>query len=164
MDKHTKPFAKVRSSAIDGRVKNPIYKKDQLKQLHRILAANASEIQNAMREDTANRTAVDVKIEYWLALQCVAGFHSSIDPEAALKEEYLISKGIDAPKAREAVGIVVIEPASHGFLYSLIAALAPAIAGGNCVIVQVCISPCHPFQKDDKTDLAYKSFSWISHC
>lgn len=156
MDKHPKPFAKVRSAAIDGRVKNPFYKKDQLKQLHRILAANASDIQNAMREDTANRTAVDVKIEYWLALQCVAGFHSSIDPEAALKEEYLISKGVDTPNARDAVGIVVIEPASHGFLYSLIAALAPAIAGGNCVIVQVFIPQCHPFRKGENEDCTYE--------
>lgn len=136
MEKRPKPFAKVRSSAIDGRVQNPFYKKEQLNKLHRILAENALKVQDAMRADTANR-AVDVKIEYWLALQCIASLYSSIDPDAALKDEYAVSNGIDAPNAREAVGIVVIEPTSQAFVYSLIAALAPAIAGGNCVIVQV---------------------------
>jgi acyl-CoA reductase-like NAD-dependent aldehyde dehydrogenase len=37
----------------------------------------------------------------------------------------------------------VIEPACHAFLYCLVSALAPALAAGNCVVVQVSIQPRH---------------------
>ncbi|KAF4466327.1 aldehyde dehydrogenase family 3 member b1 [Fusarium albosuccineum] len=131
----TKPFAKVRSSAIDGRAQNPYYRKAQLKQLHATLADNAAQIQEAIKKDTNNRP-VEVKIEYWLALQCIADAFTSINPEKALEEEYAIANGHDDANNREPVGIVVIEPSSHAFFYSLIAALVPAIAAGNCVIVQ----------------------------
>ena len=53
-----------------------------------------------------------------------------------LDDEYRIARSVNAPDAREPVSIVLIEPAAHTFLYSLVSALAPALGAGNCVIVQ----------------------------
>lgn len=132
-----KPFAKVRSSAVDGRVHNPYYKLDQLKSLHRVLADNSRQIQESIKSDTGYRTA-DVKVEYWLALRCIAKSYASIDPKKILQDEYAIASGQDVPDAREPYGIVVIEPSQHAFFVSLVSVLAPALAAGNCVVVQVC--------------------------
>ncbi|RSL82375.1 hypothetical protein CEP51_005196 [Fusarium floridanum] len=131
----TKPFTSVRSAAIDGRTQNPFYRKTQLKQLHSTLADNAAQIQEAIKKDTNHRPA-EIKGEYWLALQCIADAFASIDPQKCIEDEYAISKGRDDADSRSPVGIVVIEPSLHAFFYSLIAALVPALAAGNCVIVQ----------------------------
>ncbi|EEU42946.1 uncharacterized protein NECHADRAFT_95375 [Fusarium vanettenii 77-13-4] len=131
----TKPFAAVRSAAIDGRVLNPFYRKTQLKQLHTTLSDNAAQIQEAIKKDTNHRPA-EIKGEYWLALQCIADAFASIDPQKCIEDEYAISKGRDDPHNRSPVGIVVIEPSPHAFLYSLMAALVPALVAGNCVIVK----------------------------
>lgn len=130
------PFSRVRTAAIDGRVHNPIYRKTQLKKLHDALAGSAAEIRKAIAQDTGHRPA-EITVEYWLALRCLADSYASIDPEALLAAEYAVATSRDTPDAREPVGIVVIEPAAHTFLFSLISALAPAIAAGNCVVVQV---------------------------
>ncbi|KAF4980027.1 hypothetical protein FZEAL_3889 [Fusarium zealandicum] len=131
----TKPFAKVRGSATDGRVQNPFYRKNQLKRLQETLADNATEIQGAIKKDTSHRLS-EVKIEYWLALQCISEAFNSIDPDKCLAEEYHLANGQDDPDCREPVGIVVIEPSTHAFFYSLVAALVPALVAGNCIIVQ----------------------------
>lgn len=131
-----KAFANIRSSAIDGRVHNPFFRRDQLKKLHKSLVQNASKLQDAMEEDGI-LTPAESKIEYCLALQCIAEVHDGIDPRKALEAEYAIANGVDAPGSRQPIGVVVIEPSLDGFLYSLVAAVAPAIAGGNCIIIQV---------------------------
>lgn len=132
----TKPFSAIRSAAIDGRVHNPIYRKDQLRNLHSALADNASSIQDAIAKDSKNQSS-EVKVEYCLALQIIADAYNAIHPDKQLEEEYSVKKGHDDVTSREPAGIVVIEPSSHAFFYGLIAALAPALAAGNCVIVQV---------------------------
>jgi acyl-CoA reductase-like NAD-dependent aldehyde dehydrogenase len=132
----SKSLAAIRSAAIDGRLHNPFYRKDQLRNLHSALADKAVQIQDAIAKDTKHQTA-EVKVEYWLALQVIADAHESLDPAKAIEDEYAVTKGHDDVTSREPIGIVVIEPAYHAFFYALIAALAPALAAGNCVVVQV---------------------------
>lgn len=131
-----KPFSSVRSAAIDGRACNPYYRKTQLKKLHDKLVDNTAEIQSAIKQDTGYRPA-ETHAEYWLALQCLADSYNSVDTARDLDAEYAIANQKDAPNAREPVGIVLIEPATHAFVFSLISALGPALAAGNCVIVRV---------------------------
>lgn len=131
-----RPFSNVRSAAVDGRLHNPIYAKAQLKRLHDVFSENAAELQAAITRDTGNREA-EVKVEYWLAMRCLADGYASLDTEKLLEEEYAIAKGRDAPAAREPVGIVVVEPTLHTFFYSLVSAVVPAITAGNCIVVQV---------------------------
>jgi len=131
-----KQFSAIRSAAIDGRLHNPIYRKDQLRFLHNTLADNAASIQDAIAKDSKNQTS-EVKVEYCLALQTIADAYNSINPDQQLEEEYSVKKGQDDLTAREPVGVVVIEPAAHACFFGLISALAVAVAAGNCVIVQV---------------------------
>ena len=133
-----KPFSKIRSAAIDGRLHNPIFRKTQLKALHDALSKSITEIQRVISKDTGHRLA-EVKVECWLALRTIAEAYTAIDSAKALKEANALAEGKDAPDAREPIGIVVIEPTSHTFFYSLISALVPALAGGNCVLIQVSI-------------------------
>jgi acyl-CoA reductase-like NAD-dependent aldehyde dehydrogenase len=129
-------FSKVRGSAIDGRARNPFFQKEQLKKLHAVLSANASNIQSSIVQDHAH-TEAEVKVELWLAMRCVADAYTSLNPQKELELEHAISHAKDAPEAKEPIGVVVIEPAKHTFLYSLIGGLVAAIANGNCVVVQV---------------------------
>ncbi|KAH6965162.1 Aldehyde/histidinol dehydrogenase [Fusarium venenatum] len=131
----SKRFSAIRSAVIDGRVHNPIYRKDQLRNLHSALADNASAIQDAIAKDSKNQPS-EVKVEYCLALQLIADAYTSINPDQQLEQEYAVTKGQDDTISREPAGIVVIEPSNHAFFYGLVAALAPALAAGNCVIVQ----------------------------
>ncbi|KAF5235228.1 hypothetical protein FAUST_7193 [Fusarium austroamericanum] len=131
----SKQFSAIRSAAIDGRVHNPIYRKDQLRNLHSALADNASAIQDAIAKDSKHQPS-EVKVEYCLALQLIADAYTAINPDQQLEQEYAVTKGQDDITSREPVGIVVIEPSNHAFFYGLISALAPTIAAGNCVIVQ----------------------------
>lgn len=133
----SKSLATIRAAAIDGRVHNPFYRKDQLRNLHSALADNAVQIQDAIAKDTKHQPS-EVKVEYWLALQVIAEAYNSINPEKELENEYSVTKGRDDTTSREPIGIVVIEPSSHAFFYGLIAALTPALAAGNCIVVQVC--------------------------
>ncbi len=132
----TKPFSKIRSAAIDGRARNPFFKKTQLKQLHDKIVDHLTEIQKAIVEDTGRRLA-ETKVECWLALRCLQQCYNSINPDAELTAEYAIANSRDAPDSREPFGVVLIEPATHAFVFGLISALAPAVAAGNCVIVRV---------------------------
>jgi acyl-CoA reductase-like NAD-dependent aldehyde dehydrogenase len=136
-----KTFAAIRAAAIDGRAHNPFYRKDQLRSLHGVLADNSVQIQDAIAKDTSHQPA-EVKVEYWLALRAIAEAYNSIDPAKDLEEEYSVAKGHDDTTSREPVGIVLIEPSSHAFFYCLVAALAPALAAGNCIIVHVSFSQC----------------------
>jgi acyl-CoA reductase-like NAD-dependent aldehyde dehydrogenase len=130
-----KPFSNLRSAAIDGRALNPIFRKLQLKQLHDTLSANASQIQDAIAADT-DHTPAEVQVEYCLAMRQLAQAYASIDPDQTLHDEYAVSRGKSAAERREAVGIMVIQPAKHAFLSCLMSALVPALAAGNCVVVQ----------------------------
>lgn len=130
-----RPFSKIRSAAIDGRALNPIFRKTQLKQLHDVLSDKASEIQDAIASDTGH-TQAEVQIEYWLAMKQLAQAFAAINPDQALHDEYALSRGQPPSQRREAVGIVVIHAAKHAFFASLMSALVPALATGNCIIVQ----------------------------
>ncbi|KAJ2997949.1 hypothetical protein NUW58_g484 [Xylaria curta] len=116
--------------------KTAVTGKAQLKQIHDALSENDAAIRQAMLEDTSYRH-VEVDLEYWLALECLAKHFDAIDPESALRIEYTIARGEDLVDGTEPVGVVVLETATHCFLYCLMSALAPAISTGNAVIVQV---------------------------
>lgn len=130
-----RPFSKIRSAAIDGRALNPIFRKTRLKKLHDALSDKASEIQDAIASDTGHSPA-EVQVEYWLAMRQLTQAFDAINTDRALHDEYAVSRGQDVPGGREAVGIVVIQAARHAFLSCLMSALVPALAAGNCVIVE----------------------------
>ncbi|KAK4149413.1 hypothetical protein C8A00DRAFT_46978 [Chaetomidium leptoderma] len=129
------PFSKIRSAAIDGRALNPIFRKVQLKQLHDALLEKAPGIQDAIASDTGY-PQTEVQIEFWLAMRQLAQACTAINPDKALHDEYAVSRSQSTPQEREPVGIVVIQPAKHAFFSCLMSAFIPALAAGNCVIVE----------------------------
>ncbi len=131
----TKPFSNLRAAAVDGRALNTIFRKVQLKQLHDALSDKASEIQNAIASDT-NHTPAEVLIEYSLAMKQLAQAYTTLNTTEALEAEYAVSRSQNAPQARQAVGIVLIDPSKHAWFSSLISALVLALAAGNCLVVQ----------------------------
>ncbi|KAK3904165.1 hypothetical protein C8A05DRAFT_13923 [Staphylotrichum tortipilum] len=131
----TKPFGNLRSAAVDGRLLNPITRKVQLKQLHDALSDKAADIQDAITKDTGH-SAAEVLIEYSLAMKQLAQAYTALNTTQALEAEYAVSRNQNAPQARQAVGIVLIDPSKHAFFSSLMSALVPALASGNCIIVQ----------------------------
>lgn len=131
-------LSKVRAAAVDGRLANPIYRQTQLKNLHDALSKATARIEAAISNDNPDYRPVDARLETRLALRLLGEISTAVNPTQALKDEYSIARSQDLAGGRQPFGIVVIEePAPHAFLYSLISALAPAIAEGNTVIVQI---------------------------
>jgi acyl-CoA reductase-like NAD-dependent aldehyde dehydrogenase len=129
-------LSRIRSAAIDGRARNIYYKQGQLEKLHRALVQNAKPIQEISAKDAAYSTA-EAKLEFIQTIRALRKHYSSLDPDKELEAEYAIARNQDAADNREPMGIVVIEPSAHSFLFSIVAPLSAAIATGNCVIIQV---------------------------
>jgi acyl-CoA reductase-like NAD-dependent aldehyde dehydrogenase len=132
----TRPFSKIRSAAIDGRLHNVFHRKTQLKLLFDVLVENSVLIQAAIAQDSEHRD-VEVKLEFLLALKSVKDNYNALHPEKELEAEYLIANGQNAPHNRDPIGVVIIEPTSHTFLYSVVTAISSAIAAGNTFILRV---------------------------
>ncbi|KXJ85369.1 Aldehyde/histidinol dehydrogenase [Microdochium bolleyi] len=131
-------LSKIRAAAVDGRLVNPIYRQTQLKNLHDALSKAATQIEAVLSADSPDSRPVDIRLEVRLALRLLAETATAVAPEQALKDEYAVARGQDFAAGRQPYGVVVIEDvAPHAFFYGLIAALAPAIAEGNVVVVKV---------------------------
>ncbi|KAK2601824.1 hypothetical protein QQS21_004607 [Conoideocrella luteorostrata] len=129
-------LATVRSSAIDGRVHSPIFRKERLQRLHQALSENTSQIQQAILQDHEYRP-IEVRVEFWLAMRCIADAYTGLNPKEEFRREYALSNSRNDASAVQPVGIIIIEPARHSFLYSLVSGIVSAIANGNCVVVQM---------------------------
>lgn len=135
-------LARIRGSATDGRAHNPIFRRTQLKKLHDAVVAHADELERAIvtAEDTAV-TPHDARLELCFAVRAIRELSASprLDVAKTLELEYAVSRGQDARGARRPVGIVVISapPTAHTPVYSVVSAVAAAVAGGNCVVLQV---------------------------
>lgn len=135
-------LARIRGSATDGRAHNPIFRRTQLKKLHDAVVAHADELERAIvaADDTAV-TPHDARLELCFAVRAVRELSASpqLDVAAALELEYAVSRGRDARGARRPVGIVVISvpPTAHTPVYSVVSTVATAVAGGNCVVLQI---------------------------
>ncbi|KAJ9665635.1 hypothetical protein H2201_004327 [Coniosporium apollinis] len=129
-------FQRIREAAIDGRTQNVYYRQSQLERLRDVLVQNEEALQQAIVKDSGN-SVTEAKIEYSLALLALKDQYASLNPAAALEEEYAISHGKDAPQRTEGAGIVNIVPTAYTLLYSVITPLCAAIAAGNCVILEL---------------------------
>jgi acyl-CoA reductase-like NAD-dependent aldehyde dehydrogenase len=138
----------VREAAIDGRMHNIFIRRTQLERLQQTLINEANVIQDAIRQDTGF-TASEATVEYLLTLRTLKEYHQSLDPARALRDEYAIARGEDAPDQREPVGIIYIVPSKHTFFYSTVTAVAGALAAGDCVVIEV-PTPIIPVNVDER--------------
>ena len=136
MSKQPKALSKLQDAVVDGRLANVFFRREQLYRLHETVLQNKNTIVEAIVNDSGN-TAAEAFAEFYAILSAITSYHDQLKPEAELDAEYQIAKGQDAPEAREGVGIVLIRPQAHTFVYSVLAPVSAAIAAGNCVAVMV---------------------------
>jgi acyl-CoA reductase-like NAD-dependent aldehyde dehydrogenase len=127
---------RLRTSVIDGRAQNSRFKQKQLQSLHAELLVQADAICKSITEDTQN-SAAEVETEFYLTMTALKHFYESIDFAQDLKEEYLVTKGVDNTSRTVGAGLVVIRPTTYTRLYSIIVPIAAAIAAGNCILLEV---------------------------
>ncbi|TLS27677.1 hypothetical protein PpBr36_05020 [Pyricularia pennisetigena] len=133
-------LSRIHAAAVDGRVRNPIFRRTQLKRLHDAVASSSDALERAILADAlvpSCITPADARLELCLTLRAVRQLAADLDVNAAFAEEYSVASSKDAAEARRPVGIVVVTPATHTPVYSAVAAVAAAVAGGNCVILQL---------------------------
>jgi acyl-CoA reductase-like NAD-dependent aldehyde dehydrogenase len=130
------PIQRLRASVTDRRAQNSRFKQKQLLSLHVELLAQADAICTAISEDTQNSTA-EVETEFYLTMTALRHFYESIDFAQDVKEEYLVTKGVDNTSRRVGAGLVVIRPTTYTRLFSIIVPIAAAIAAGNCILLEV---------------------------
>lgn len=132
----TGPFARLQAAAIDGRAHNVFFRQTQLERLFKGLLAEEANLRDAMINDSKYTPAEAIAVLH-ASMQVIRGCYDGIQPKRALEEEYRIAHGKDASNAETPVGLVYVEPHPHTLLYSVCAAVSPAIAAGNCIIVLV---------------------------
>lgn len=129
-------ISRLQATAIDGRAEGVRYRQSQLYALHKRLGMAAPALLSALESDGS--TAQEASAELVMAQDTVRNAYRSLDFAKEMKEEYSIAKGQDYSLRRTAVGVIVIRPGTiHTRLYSVLSALAPAVASGNCVAVEV---------------------------
>lgn len=124
------------SSVTDGRAENTRFRQNQLHSLHAGLQAQKAEICSAISSSLSS-TLGDAEAEYFLTLDAINRIYETLDFEKALKDEYLITTGVNNVGRKVGVGLVTVKPGSHSRLYSAVVPLAAAIAAGNCVLLEV---------------------------
>lgn len=130
-------ISNLQATALSARCHNAFFRQKQLKSLHDVLRNNASEIRDALKQDTRASDA-EVTIEFALALEAVREHYEAINSKKELESEYLITNGKDARDRSDPWGVSYIEPQqSHTPLFSVITAVSAAIRAGNCVALKV---------------------------
>ncbi len=127
---------RLRAAVIDRRAESVRYRQKQLQSLHGALREQAQAICAAIGKDSPASTT-EVEAEFFLTMNHIRHFYSSLDNAKEVKEEYLITTGVDNTSRRVGVGLVVIRPTTHTRFYSILCPVATAIAAGNCVLLEV---------------------------
>jgi acyl-CoA reductase-like NAD-dependent aldehyde dehydrogenase len=133
----------LRSAVIDQRAENVRYRQNELQKLHAVLRKNVDTIKAAISKDCDGLPVKSAQIgaEYYLAMNEVRRLYSSLDFAGSLKREYTVANGEDAQDSRRGKGLVILKPTTHTRFYSIISTLAMAVTAGNCVCIEVSISP-----------------------
>ncbi|RYP90178.1 hypothetical protein DL770_003714 [Monosporascus sp. CRB-9-2] len=134
MSKSARPFPKLQDTLADGRLANVFFRRDQLRRLQESLLQHKDALLDGIVKDSGNSLS-EAFAELYMTLSAVKLYHDELDPQEQLAAEYRIAKGRDAADAREGIGIVLLVPQKHTFVYSVLVPLAAAIAAGNCVVI-----------------------------
>jgi acyl-CoA reductase-like NAD-dependent aldehyde dehydrogenase len=136
MSKRPQALSKLQEAVTDGRLANVFFRREQLYRLHEALLQSKDAVVDGIVKDSGDTVAAAFA-ELYTTLSAIKSYHDQLQPQAELDTEYRIANGQDAPEAREGVGIVLIRPQAHTFVYSVLTPVSAAIAAGNCVAVVV---------------------------
>lgn len=127
---------RILAAAVDGQAQTQRFIQRQLSRMHESFVKDGPDIRAAMKKDSS-QTVSEIEIQYTLALESIANSFAESNFERALATEYKIANRENTPDHRCAYGVVYIAPASYNLVYSCVAAVATAIAAGNCVVLEV---------------------------
>lgn len=139
-------YDRVRAAAIDGRGHNVRYRQIQLHLLHDFLAKNVDAVCSALSQESGDSSAAEAEMEFYLTMSAIKQLYDSLNFEQAMVEEYAVAHNKDNASRRMPYGIVIVRPTTFTRFYSIISAVAAALAAGNCVIVEVGIFTMVPLQ------------------
>jgi acyl-CoA reductase-like NAD-dependent aldehyde dehydrogenase len=128
--------ARLQETIADGRLENPVYRREQLVKLFKALLAKRESIQDAIVKDSAV-TQSEAFVELYQTVSALKSHIDATSPTTQLAVEYSVAEGKDAISARSGLGIVVVEPQFHTLFFSIFSPLGAAIAAGNPVVLVV---------------------------
>jgi acyl-CoA reductase-like NAD-dependent aldehyde dehydrogenase len=131
---------RVLDAAVEGQARSPRHIQYQLSKLHQSLVKDGSAIRDAIKSDTGNSTS-EIEIQYALTLEATAKCFTDSNFEQALKAEFSLSRGENAPSNLVPYPLAYIVPSTYNLVYSSTTAVATAISAGCCVILEVTRRP-----------------------
>ncbi|RMJ17562.1 hypothetical protein CDV36_002742 [Fusarium kuroshium] len=126
--------ARLQDTVTDGRLTNSLYRQQQLAKLQSLLIKRESDLVNALTTDF-RVTRKEAFVELFLTVSAIKSYLDQTLPQKELHIEYSVSRGQDAAQIRQGIGIAIIEPQAHSFLFSAMSPLCAAIASGNAVLL-----------------------------
>ncbi|OJJ47358.1 hypothetical protein ASPZODRAFT_159248 [Penicilliopsis zonata CBS 506.65] len=130
----------ISAGKIDGRTQNVRYRQTQFHRLYDSIVRHLADLEEAIAADS-DHTAGEVQAEIFLALHEIRTHYASLDLPASLEREYRVARGKDNGDARRGFGIVYIVPSQYTLFYSAVAAMSAALAAGNCIVLELPVSP-----------------------
>ncbi len=142
----TSLLSKVESAAIDGRLQVLRVKQRLLRSLHNSLTQHHNALVEATESDEkCNQNEGQLVIA--AALLELRNHYDALDLKTDLEEEYALAKGKSNPQHSVPISITYIIPDHFTLVFSVISAVAGAIASGSCAVVEVsCDLPSHDIQ------------------
>ncbi|KAK0643005.1 Aldehyde/histidinol dehydrogenase [Cercophora newfieldiana] len=132
------PLDRLSTSALESLPSSPRHQQSQLSALHSALRAHADALLAAITSNPFPRVSpVEAEIEIASALDAVRHFYDGIDAKREHEAEYALAKGRSDEGRRVGVGIVVVRPGWHTRLWGVVCAVAAAVKGGNCVVLEL---------------------------
>ncbi|KAM0433836.1 hypothetical protein ACHAQK_009058 [Fusarium lateritium] len=126
----------LQDTVADGRLANPFYRQQQLRKIQKSLIERKDTLIEALIKDSLV-TRNEAFTELYSTVSAVKSFFDQTSPTEQLEAEYAVARNRDALLARQGVGIVVIKPQSHTYLFSTISPICAALASGNAVLLIV---------------------------
>ncbi|KAK4444446.1 Aldehyde/histidinol dehydrogenase [Podospora aff. communis PSN243] len=161
------PLSRLSTSALELLPSSPRHQQSQLSALHSALRSHTSALLAALTSTTGHPriTTAEAEAEYASALDAIRHFYDSVDPKKALEEEYAVAKGRNNESRRVPVGVVVVRPGWYTRLWSVVVPVAAAVAGGNCVVVELPTEGGHEVDvvlKEVLTEVMDGNTFWVS--
>ncbi|KAH7146515.1 hypothetical protein EDB81DRAFT_883923 [Dactylonectria macrodidyma] len=127
---------RLRASLVDQRAYNVRYRQKQLHLLHAALREHASIIPDLIANDSGHNHD-DSELEFCATLVTINTLYEQLDFDRTLEQEYAVSRNQSNSSCRIPHGIVLIRPGTHNIFFSILSAVAAALAAGNCIILEI---------------------------
>jgi hypothetical protein len=132
-------IAQVRSTAIEGRMRDLRHRQEQLLSLHRHLRENESDITEAIRVDDG-LTADEALFVFGSTLSEIRTHYDALDLKQELEVEYGIKWGRSNEFKRTAYSLAYIILDKQSLLFNALSTFAGATEAGACCIFNVSTS------------------------